>query len=260
MSTTSTLKPATQKKPPSYQDNSLSDHYFRWFSSTIADTPEKVAQAHRLRYDVYCEETGFEPKELNPDRQEKDPYDAHSAHAVLTHLPTDSVIGTLRIVLPIPGAPGADLPARLASRMLDELPFLPKETTGEISRFTVAKKFRMRKEDTLYPAVYEDQGEKAGDVRRVLPHIALGLMQTVFEITLRHKLTHLCAIIDPALLRLVRRLGLEFHKVGDLIEFHGWRQPVYCDNQEILQTVYNNHRDVWDVITCRHQDILDGLY
>ena len=260
MPTTISVNPDVRQKPPSIEGNGLADLYFQWFSSSIADTPEQIKQAHRLRYDVYCEETGFEPKEDNPGKQERDPFDEHSAHAVLTHLPTNTVAGTLRIVLPVPDKPGADLPARMASSLLDELPFLPRESTGEISRFTVAREFRKRQQDTLYASVYNDEQDRSRDPRRILPHIALGLLQSVFEITLRHNLTHLCAVIDPALLRLVRRLGLEFHKVGDLIEFHGMRQPIYCDNREILETVHKKRREVWEVITCRHQDILDGLY
>ena len=260
MPSITTVKPDGQKQSASIGKSSLADHYFQWFSSAIADTPDLVKQAHRLRYDVYCEETGFEPIDENPGKQEIDEHDDHSVQAVLTHLPSDSVAGTLRIVLPVSGERGAGLPARMASETLDQLSFLPKDTTGEISRFTVARKFRMRQEDNLYPAIYGQESKSSTEPRRILPHITLGLLQTVFEITLRHNLTHLCAIIDPALLRLVRRLGLEFHPVGDLIEFHGWRQPIYCDNQEILETVYKKRREVWDVITCRHQDILDGLY
>ena len=35
------------------------------------------------------------------------------------------------------------------------------------------------------------------------------------------EITHIVAMMEPALLRLLRRLGIAFHPLGDPIEHHG---------------------------------------
>lgn len=232
-------------KTPGKPSSSLPGLYGRWFHSTVASTPQELDEVFKLRYDVYCEETEFLSKEENLGGRERDRFDDHSVQALLSYLPTADYAGTLRIVLPQPDKPGADLPARLACDALNQIgDELPLETTGELSRFAVASKFRKRDNDTLYPGV--ESGET--DPRRVLPHITLGLMHSAFEITKQNNLTHLCAIIDPLLLRLLRRLGITFQKVGGLVDFHGLRQPVYYD-YTLFEQMKDVRPDIFEVIT-----------
>ena len=230
--------PETTGKP-------LKDVYGQWFTSQIADTPEQVEQAYRLRYDVYCVETGFESPEDNPGGLETDEFDGHSEQALLTYVPTGDIAGAIRVVLPQSGMPGSGLPAHIicpehsASGALG-----PIDRTGELSRFAVSARFRKRESDTLYPGMES----KTQDPRRVLPHIALGLIQTAYKITQRHDLTHLCAIIDPLLLRMVRRLGLEFESVGGLVEYHGLRQPVCVEIEKLAENMRSVRPDIWEVV------------
>src|SRR5690606_27668837 len=83
----------------------LADIYERWFESALADTPEQRSQAFRLRYQVYCVENPFEDPAEHPDGEERDAYDAHSAHALLVHRPSGAVAGTVRLVLARPDRP-----------------------------------------------------------------------------------------------------------------------------------------------------------
>lgn len=245
-------QPAPKASDRSSRAAGLAETYEQFFYYRIARTPDDIAAAHRLRYEVYCEETGFLPKEEHPDGLERDEFDTHSTQSVLFYRPLDLPAGTVRVVCPVADAPGCALPARLAAPALDMLPerILPRERTGEISRFSIHAGFRKRQNDGLYASVH-DPRKGGGDPRRILPHMTLGLMTSILEIALEARLTHLCAIIDPALLRMLRMLGLHFEAVGPLVEFHGPRQPVFASVRQLVDGVERDFPEVHAVITAR---------
>ncbi len=233
------------------EHSELMNIYYNLFEVRIAQSPEDIQECHAIRYQVYCTETGFLPKSENPGGLETDIHDIHSEQALLVHRQTGASAGTVRVVLPDMQQPFGGLPARLASTALQELGSqMPIETTGEISRLSISKLFRKRVGDHLYPQV---QGipdmDESQRFKRIIPHITLGLMQAVFVMTQKHKLTHLCAVVDPILLRVLRRLGLHFKSVGEPIEFHGKRQPIYCNLDEMLRRTRIEKPDVWEIIT-----------
>ena len=49
-----------------------------------------------------CVENAFEPISANPGERETDQYDSQSAHSLLVHRPTGTVVGTTRLILPKP--------------------------------------------------------------------------------------------------------------------------------------------------------------
>jgi N-acyl amino acid synthase of PEP-CTERM/exosortase system len=224
---------------------SVYNHYFFY---RIARTECALNAVFRLRYHVYCEETGFLSKDDNSDGLERDQFDHHSSQGLLVHRPTGRAAGAVRLVLPKADMPGCDIPARMFAPALDGLPEseLPRATTGEISRFSISQEFRKRASDTLYASLHESGG---GDPRRVIPHITLGLMTSIFDMTVEHGLTHLCAIIDPALLRLLGKLGLKFDPIGPKVDFHGPRQPVYAKCTDILDHLIAVRPEIYQVIS-----------
>ena len=244
-------QPAQKAPNRSGRAPGLAETYNHFFYYRIARTPEDIAAAHRLRYEVYCEETGFLPKEEHPDGLERDEHDTHAVQSVLFYRPLNLPAGTVRVVRPIADAKGCALPARLAAPELDNLPerILPRGGTGEISRFSIHAGFRKRQNDGLYAAVHDPRAG-GGDPRRILPHMTLGLMTSILEISLETDLAHLCAIIDPALLRMLRMLGLHFEAVGPLVEFHGPRQPVFAPIKQLVDGVERDFPEVHAVITA----------
>lgn len=239
-----------QQKDTIDRDKEIVGIYNALFDVVSELNSEEKNAAYRLRYQVYVEETGFLPEDENPGGVECDRHDGRSGQSLLVHKLSGELAGVVRIIPPISDMPGCDLPARLASKSLDSLPenMLPRSTTGEISRFSIAKTYRRRREDWLYPAALEGLGLE-GDPRRVIPHIALGLMTGVFDQVVRFNLTHLCAVIDPALLRLLRRLGIEFQKVGEPVDFHGPRQPVMARCQDLVEQLYENRPEIYQLVS-----------
>lgn len=229
----------------------LVDLYRRWFDIVPATTPELVAESQRLRYQVYCIETGYENAAEFCDGRERDKYDAERAVcSLLLHRPSGMVAGTVRVILPDQRASMSEpIPALATSRDLcglDETT-LPRAHTGEISRFAISKQFRKRREDSLIPALYEPS-RQTGDLR-VIPHITLGLMQAILRMSIENKVSHLAILVEPALDRLIRKLGIYFTPVGPLIEHHGKRRAHYRRIGDLLDQVYQVRPEIWEVLT-----------
>jgi N-acyl amino acid synthase of PEP-CTERM/exosortase system len=233
--------------PRSPQDVPLEESYRRFFTAVPADTDELLREAHRLRYQVYCVEHPYEDASANSDGLERDEFDAHSVHGVLLHRGTGSTVGTVRLVLHRPGAVTPSLPIY---HVCDDprLAALPPESTVELSRFAISKFFRRRVGDGDYGKFHDCQ-DLAADLRRVIPFFTLGLFTVALQLGIANGTTHVCAVMEPALLRLVARFGFHFHPVGPLVDYHGERQPCFNTVEALMAGVEAERPDFWNVIT-----------
>lgn len=228
----------------------LLDLYDSYFEVIPATTADQLSQAYRLRYDVYCVENAFENPAENPGGMETDAYDSGALHSLLLRRGTDEVIGTVRLILPLAccGAEGIGLPIRdvchheLVTRNNSRLPW---GQTAEISRFAVSKKLRRRATDQKTTG-----GFKGVDgVRRRIPDTSLGLMQAIVAMAAQAGITHLCAVMESRLLRMLARLGIHFIPLGPQVIYHGRRQPCYSDLDELLARTWLENRGVWQLLT-----------
>jgi N-acyl amino acid synthase of PEP-CTERM/exosortase system len=55
--------------------------------------------------------------------------------------------------------------------------------------------------------------------------------------------------MEPALLRMLRHLGIYFESIGPVVEYHGRRQPCFSNIEELLATTWDERPDVWEVLT-----------
>jgi N-acyl amino acid synthase of PEP-CTERM/exosortase system len=240
--------PAAGRHPPGGEP--LSKLYWKYFEVRYASTPELRQEAHRLRYQVYCLENPFEPP--NAEGMERDGYDAHSEFALLIQQQSGLVAGSVRMVLPRPDA----LTQSFAFQDLCTDPAIrdparfPTERTGEISRFCVAKQFRRRLQDRALVDLPANSEFDDGEWRRVIPNMTLGLICWLVSFSRARRLTHWCAVMEPHLLRLLARLGIHFEPLGDLVEFHGRRQPCATELEPMLERVRAERPDIWSVIAA----------
>ena len=203
--------------------------YDRYFTVVRANTPEQLDLAHRLRYQVYCVENRFEDPTRHRDGREIDEDDDRSAHALLVHRPSGATAGTVRLIMPLLDRRRRPLPIEQAvdpAVWLRSGP-LPWLLTAEVSRFAVSKSFRRRHGDGSYAqaGLSRPLANEAAVGERLMPFITFGLLRAVLGICLEHGIVHLAAMMEPALLRLLFRLGLVFEPLGGLVEHHGLRQP-----------------------------------
>jgi N-acyl amino acid synthase of PEP-CTERM/exosortase system len=217
----------------------------RFFEVRLARDPASRMQAYRLRYQVYCVESGFFPPEQYPDAQEIDPYDDHSVQSLVIYRPTQAIAGTARLILP---EGRGDLPGPFPFEQacdaspLFEHKLLPPASTAEISRFCFTRLLRGEIERTA---------AQWGDVsaREIGLLAKPALMRAVVEMTVAEGITHWCAMMEPWLVRSLEELGVRFTPFGPTVDYHGERQPCFGPVIDVLAGIRRERPDVWTVLT-----------
>jgi N-acyl amino acid synthase of PEP-CTERM/exosortase system len=180
---------------------------------------------------------------------ERDEFDTHSACSLLIHRRTGVIAGGIRLILPFEDDAPRELPLwHVCNRHALEAysRSCPRERTGEVSRDAISKQFRR---------MVVNLGESGGEsLYRVMRNLSLGLMTAVVRMAKEHGITHICAAMEAALLRMFARLGIHLQKLGPPIEFHGVRQPAYADLDALLVRTWIERPDVWSLITSAGQD------
>lgn len=225
------------------------------FEILKADTPDLIDAAHELRYQVYCQEKGYEDAERYPDRRESDEYDSHAVHSLIRHRHSGVYIGVVRLVLPHSG--GADRPLPIEQHCgLDlekshpHLATLPRQAIGEISRFSVSKVYRRRiaEQGLIWGVCREGESYNANFHphfnRRHLPLITLGLIAASLRMCEEYKIRHCYAAMEPTLLRLLQGVGIGFQPLGMPVDYHGMRVPAYYPVSERMPWVLNTRSEL----------------
>ena len=217
----------------------------------LSETDPLREESYRLRYQAYCIENAFEPIAENPGERETDEYDLQSLHGLLVYRATDMVVGTARLILPELNGSAIPLPIRKVCAPQDMAAAdarIGSHRVAEISRFAIAKQLRRQAEHHARLASGLAKTD-APATRRVTPHISLGLMQAVVAMARLGEIRFLYAVMEPALLRMLQCLGIDFENLGPTVEYHGKRQPCYCELDQLLAGTWAVRPEVWEVLT-----------
>jgi N-acyl amino acid synthase of PEP-CTERM/exosortase system len=242
-----------------------------YFELVHADTNALRRQVYLLRYQVYVLETGFEREadctcveEAGQGRicWEEDAFDARSDHYLVRHRRTGVYAATARLILPDPRNVFAPFPIETHCRL--ERPVVDgaeRAHLGEISRFAVSKVFKRRigEAGTLAGVAKNVDMYFEDDERRALPHISLGLFAAILRMAHDHGITQCYAVMEPALLRLLGRFGILFHRIGPDVDYHGKRTPCLGTAAELLPNIRRVCPPVWDLITNRGEWQIKGV-
>ena len=257
-----------------------------FFEIVVADTPELLEAVYRIRYQVLCVQNTFPDMNADdfPNQLEKDEYDDHSCHALLRFKSTGQYIGTVRLILIDPKNPEKLFPVEINTQIdsqLCDLKKIKRQETAEISRFVIASQFDRRKgerrksddresnESTTRRSDYNESRrstmrssdrESNGNIvrsekdrratdRRSTPHLSLLLMACVMRLSVKHNIKHWISAMEPALNRLLRFYGLNFHCAGPAVNYHGIRRPYCIKVEEILSRMYKENYESWEVLT-----------
>jgi N-acyl amino acid synthase of PEP-CTERM/exosortase system len=227
---------------------SLLDAYNHWYDVIPAESDEQLDQVYKLRYQVYCRENNFEAADAFTDRREIDQYDCRSLHSLLIDRSNGTVAGTVRIILPDENIIENCLPIQQFCRQQLILGRkIPLRTTAEVSRFAISKTFRNGSPKS------EDHAAYPVDRKALAPYITLGLIRGLIQMSLEHGITDWFAVMEPSLLRLLARFGIYFKPLGTLIDYHGMRQPSHISLSDLLNEVYRDKHDIWQVLTNNGQ-------
>lgn len=244
--------------------NELYNSFQKYFEIVRADTAELLEVVYRLRYKVFCIEHGFLEASSYPNGIEKDEYDDHSSHALLRFRSSGDYIGSARLILFNPKQPEKPFPVELYTQIdpaLCNIKDLPRQQIAEISRFVIVSKFQRRKEDRLNndgggrrknnnvcPATKERRSADRRD-HRVTPPLALLLAAGIIRLSVEQNINNWLSVMDPALNRLLGYYGLELNPIGPLVDYHGLRRPYFGKVLDVLDRMYKEHHDAWEVVT-----------
>ncbi len=236
-------------------------HSFFEIHYDVSEQPELLHEALRLRYQVYCVEHAFEDPTAFTDELERDVYDDRAMHTLLVHRASGLIAGTVRVIRTDPERPVGSLPIDglcRAAELFDES-VCPRATLAEISRFAISKDFRRRVEDAPTPAgVGQNWTERKPTEQRRIPHLSLGLLQAMVCNSMSAGVTHWVAEMEPALLRMLAKLGMHWRKLGPLIEFRGKRQPCYTLVDRMLDRMLAERPEIWSVFTDGEKCVPEG--
>jgi N-acyl amino acid synthase of PEP-CTERM/exosortase system len=196
----------------------------------LADTPILIREAYELRYQAYCVERGFLTGQNGIERDE---YDDFARHAVVRWRQTREAVGTVRLVMPKESTGTDSYPIQ---QLIDAtlLRGIPLSATGEVSRFALAK------QQTKHM-----RSMSAGSCSL----LRLALIQAAVWMSAEAGHTHLLAVMEPTLLRLLRATGMHFMPLGPLVDYHGPRQPVVAELVPALKRLAAEQAVVWDFVT-----------
>jgi N-acyl amino acid synthase of PEP-CTERM/exosortase system len=212
----------------------LAAHFERYFEILPADDASLQSEVFSLRYQVYCEELGYEDPAAFPDGRETDAFDARSVHALLRQRDGGRGVACVRLVLDAPGAPFPFEQAcgdRLDRARLN-LGAQDRGRSGEISRLAVHRDFRRRRGEWQTPEATGEPEDQTGGQRQY-PLLPMSLFLAAAALAMNRGLDQVFVMMEPRLARLLASCGIRFEPVGPVIEYHGRRGPFRITHAEL---------------------------
>lgn len=242
-----TLETAYELGPPT-----LADDLDRHFALYRADTPELRAICYRLRFEVYCVDNPFESAAESRDGLEHDGLDLASEHALVVHRGLNVAVGTVRLILPARLDSPVELPFQKICGYRDPISQgqVPVLAAAEISRFGMPRRVRQLLRSDAGLSRDTERHMRSDDDLVSGPPILM-LIRGFLMLAAENGVSHLGALMEPALLRRVARLGIFFDPVGPPVDYHGLRQPSFVAIADMLGRVGRLRPDVWQAITAR---------
>lgn len=215
----------------------IANHYDKFLNSILATNPTHRDVVHRIRYDVYCRELGFEP--TNEQEREHDEFDVFSDFCMVQHRSSDVFAGCVRIVCP--SNDEQMLPIEkycldsITDKVLSPINF-KRNDICEVSRLAVPEQFRRRNSDKFSGAATGGFNEElySETEMRCFPFIAVGLYINACHTIKLKGIQHAFVMMEPRLARSLRMVGINFKKIGPTVDYHGKRAPYYLSPDEFL--------------------------
>jgi len=238
--------------PPEPPRDDLLRQFDRHFKTVTADTPDLLPLAQRIRYQVYCVENRYLNADEHSDALERDEFDSHSVHSLLVERKTGDALGTVRLVLPLQHAPQNSFAVQRLSDhpLLKGSRDLPLHATGEVSRFSLLKESGRRVAAArALGGARTERSDSETALHPCGPLMRLGLLQMLVRMSVQNGITHWLAVMEPKVIRMLSAMGLQFEALGGMVDYHGWRQPCFCNLFEMLEHMKQDRPAFWNVLT-----------
>ncbi|MEP6880207.1 MAG: PEP-CTERM/exosortase system-associated acyltransferase, partial [Nitrosospira sp.] len=126
---------------------------------------------------------------------------------------------------------------------------LPREHTAEVSRLLIVRRFHRRRGDNEGSDKKTIVEDRETNKARRFPHPILALVVGLMRMSVKNNVFHWLSVMDPSLNRLLGLYGLQFDAVGPLTNYHGPRRPYHLDLIKMLDRMYKNHNQIWELLT-----------
>lgn len=237
--------------------NNLLDAFNECFEMIPANSEQLKNEVYKLRYQVYCIETGFENPGLHPDGVEIDEYDDNSVHYLIRHRKSAIYAATTRLILPDVADSEWLFPIEKYTIIdkKDWLKNIPRNRFAEASRFCVSKEFKRRKNElgTLTGIGPSWEADFTEEERRIFPHLSIALFACLIKMSDDHGIHYWYAVMEPGLIRFFTTLGIYFIGIGPLTDYHGIRQPSMIKVSDLLDGVAKKNQGLWEMMTNKGQ-------
>lgn len=209
------------------------------FEVFLADTRESKKIHYSIRYQVYCEEMGFENKDDFTLEQEFDEYDNHSAHFIVRSRQTGQWIGAMRMIFKNNQTLPLEKHCSLDSPISDTI----FNRSIEISRLCLVKEIRRRNTDRTPPiGLFEEDGDinKGTNVipfhrrKHIERSIIWGLFRAASVLSVQMNVKKWYFLGANALARIICKKGFNLQQIGEPCHLNGERLPFEIALHEIL--------------------------
>ena len=222
------------------------DNHFEVF---IADTAESKKIHFSIRYQVYCEEMGFESKDDFPEQMEYDEHDDRSVHFIVRDKTSGLWIGAMRLIY----KKGDLLPIEQCCEINEKVDSNDLFGAVELSRLCLIKEARRRIKDIDPPCgiIGESSQALASDKVKLFPNqyklnrlIIWGLIYAASEYCSSNNIHNWYFMTTFALAKVLRKGGLNLVSIGESFSHKGERFPFKMNATETYQSTiwhkYNN--------------------
>ncbi len=215
----------------------------KYFEVILADTEESKKVHYSIRYQVYCEEMGFENKDDFPNQMEYDDYDDNdkSVHFIVRDKRSGHWLGAMRLIYKHDSL----LPIEQSCKLKEQIGFSKFSGAVELSRLCLIKEARRGIKDIDPPLGIDANSNLKTDSDKIksLPHrnklnrmIIWGLIHAASEYCNINNIPHWYFMTSAALARVLRRGGLNLIAIGDSCMHKGERFPFKMNAIETYQS------------------------
>lgn len=237
----------------------IAEHFTQFLKPEIATTEALRAEVFKIRHNVYCEELAFE--EVKEGGQEQDEFDHHSIFSMIKHKPTSTYTSCVRVVKSNNATELLPIEKYCLDSIQDEK-LHPKNFNRneicEISRLAVKADFRRRKSDQFKGSALGVISETSYSETelRCFPFIAIGLYMAAATMAIDTGIKHVYVMMEPRLARSMKFVGINFHQLGDAIDYHGIRAPYYINPKIFMDNLTPGFKSLFKAI---EHDICEQL-
>lgn len=222
------------------------DDHFEVF---LADTRKSKEINYSIRYQVYCEEMGFENKDDFPLKLEFDEYDNCATHFIVRHKYTGAWVGAMRLIF----KNNQLLPLEKICSLDELIDNSDSYQSVELSRLCLVKEIRRRVIDIDPPHGITNDSNQVADTdkvkffynhHRMSRGIIWGLLRAATKYGYHNNIQNCFFLTTNALARIIRKGGLTMLNIGAPCYHNGERYPFKMNVVETYHSeIWNDYKD-----------------